>query len=211
MAQVTSGIRRALSHPAVYDTLQWMVGVNKCRTILVNEYIRPEPGHRILDIGCGTGTLLSFLPDSVEYTGFDASAAYIRKARAHFKGRGNFVNQLLSEANIDQYRDFDRVVATGLLHHLDDTEVTSLCQLAKKALRPPGHNQAGGRFHSLDCCYVDGMSPVSRFLIDRDRGQNVRTTSQFESLAGSVFDSVEGVHRNDMQTIPYDLFLMTCH
>jgi len=209
--QITSGVRRVLSIPLVYDTLQRLVGVRKCRTILVNQHIRPTSGHRILDIGCGTGTLLSFLPQGVEYIGFDASAKYIATAKKTYGDRGTFVNKLLSEADIDQYRGFDRVIATGLLHHLDDEEVTSLCRLARLALKPASDAGPGGEFHSLDCCYVEGQSRVSKFLIDRDRGQNVRTIEHFRTLAASVFDTVETTHRTDMQTVPYDIILMRCH
>jgi ubiquinone/menaquinone biosynthesis C-methylase UbiE len=45
----------------IYRTLQ-STGA-RARRIFVEEYLRPKPGQRILDVGCGTGDLLAYLPD----------------------------------------------------------------------------------------------------------------------------------------------------
>lgn len=204
MAQITTGIRAILSLPWVYDGFQRLAGVRRSRTLLVAEHIRPRAGDRILDIGCGTGTLLEYLPESVEYVGFDASAEYIDAARRRFGGRGTFVNRMLDQTSVAEYDGFDRVTATGILHHLEDEEVLHLFRVARQALGPDGE------FHSLDPCFCDGQSAVSRFLVSRDRGRNVRTPAAYRDLAGQVFEDVELIHRNDMRTIPYDNALLRC-
>ena len=204
MSQVTTGIRAVLSLPWVYNGFQRLAGVRRSRTTLVSQHIRPRPGDRILDIGCGTGTLLDYLPESVEYVGFDASAEYIEAAKRRFGNRGTFVNRLLDETSLEEYDGFDRVTATGILHHLEDDEVLHLFRVAKQALN------ADGEFHSLDPCFCSGQSAASRFLVSRDRGQNVRTPEAYRDLAGQVFDDVTLTHRNDMRTIPYDNALLRC-
>lgn len=204
MGQITTGVRAILSLPWVYDGFQRLAGVRRSRTILVSEHIRPRPGDRILDIGCGTGTLLDYLPESVEYVGFDASAEYIDAARRRFGSRGTFVNRLLDETAVAEYHGFDRVTATGILHHLEDNEVLHLFEVARQALRD------GGEFHSLDPCFCDGQSAASRFLVSRDRGQNVRRPEAYRELAEQVFGEVALTHRNDMRTIPYDNALLRC-
>jgi len=211
VSQITTGLRSILSTPFVYDSFQKLAGVKRSRTILVQQHIRPLPGHRILDIGCGTGTLLSYLPEQIEYIGFDGSKEYIDSATAMFGHRATFVNKLLNQASIEEYREFDRVLATGLLHHLDDNEVIDLFRLAKQALKPPVNGAPGGEFHSLDPCYVRNQSVFSTFMIDRDRGQNVRQLEHYGELARSVFDHVDLTHRNDMRTIPYDNALLRCY
>jgi len=64
-----------LSEPAVYDALQNLLGAKKSRRIFVKDYLRPQIGDKILDIGCGTARILDELP-KVEYYGFDANPKY---------------------------------------------------------------------------------------------------------------------------------------
>lgn len=47
------------------------------------EYLRRriKPGSRILDIGCGTASVLKFLPRTVYYTGLNQSEFAIEKAK----------------------------------------------------------------------------------------------------------------------------------
>lgn len=66
-------------------------------------------------------------------------------------------------------RPFDIVLASGLLHHLDDEAVGELMQLVRLALR------AGGRFAAIDPVMVSGQNRIARALIERDRGLNVGT------------------------------------
>ena len=53
MAQTTSGIRAILSNPKVYAAFQLVVGSTRVRTELIQTYVKPEPGLRVLDVGCG--------------------------------------------------------------------------------------------------------------------------------------------------------------
>lgn len=62
MAQVTTGIRSILSIPQVYDLVQRIMGAHSGRKNLVS-CMRVHPGQRVLDIGCGTAEILSYLPD----------------------------------------------------------------------------------------------------------------------------------------------------
>ena len=58
MSQVTSGVRRILAVPGIYDLFINLVGAADARVRWAREYLRPFPGARILDIGCGTGVLV---------------------------------------------------------------------------------------------------------------------------------------------------------
>lgn len=89
MAQITSGLRSILSNPNVYDFLQNVLGAGKLRKELVRKYVRPYGGMKILDIGCGTGEILEYLP-AVDYLGVDLSETYIRSAVDPYGERGEF-------------------------------------------------------------------------------------------------------------------------
>ena len=202
MAQVTSGIRAILSNPVVYELFQTLLGAHRVRTWFVDEVVRPRAGMRVLDIGCGPADILAYFP-AVEYQGFDISEDYLERARKRFGQRGDFRCQELTSIDVTAMPPFDIVIAIGLLHHLDDAGATGLLRLALQALRP------SGRLITMDPVLEPGQHPIARFLVKRDRGQNVRTRNGYAALAGAVFDApiVTVRHKSG---IPYTHCVMEC-
>ena len=203
MAQVTTGIRAVLSHPLVYNTLQSLMGAEKVRARIVRDHVRPFPGMRILDLGCGTAEILRLLPTDITYVGYDMSAEYIAAARKRFGGRGTFHCRLLEEAEIAMLEPFDLVLGIGVLHHLDDATARQFMVVAHSALA------RGGRIYTLDPCYAPGQSSIARFLISRDRGQHVRDVEGYRDLPRGLAAEVTGtlVHQS---WIPYTHWNMEC-
>src|ERR1700759_31621 len=165
MAQTTTGIRRVLSQPAVYDLWSRLVGGRRAQTLIVRDYIRPSPGMRLLDLGCGTGELLEFL-DGVAYVGVDLSEDYVTRARESFGDRAEFYVGDVTTFE-PQAPSFDVAVAIGVLHHLDDAGARRLLATAARSLRP------GGRMITVDPTFVEHQHPLARFVIERDRGEDV--------------------------------------
>jgi SAM-dependent methyltransferase len=203
MSQVTRGVRAVFSHPRVYDAFQDVMGATGIREELVREFFRPTPAMRVLDIGCGTGEIVRFLPRDVEYWGFDISAPYIEAAKARLGDRGHFECGLLGARRIDELPRFDLAIALGVLHHLEDGPAQELFTLARRALTPKG------RVVTIDPCFVVGQNPIARFLISRDRGQNVRTADAYRMLATSAFGDIQGLIRH-RTWIPYTHWVMEC-
>ncbi len=205
MSQITTGMRAILSSPKIYSLLQILLGAKKERQIFVERYIHPSKGMRILDIGCGPADILEFLPNGVTYVGYDISPAYIERARDRFGDRAQFHCGLMTADEMAKHAPFDLAISIGVLHHMDDAEAIELLELAKSGVKP------GGRVLTLDGCYVEKQNPAARFLLDRDRGQNVRWPHEYEALAEQSFESVRGdvVHR---LWVPYTLWIMemTC-
>ncbi len=82
-----------LEIPTAYTQFQKLVGSGSCHKIYARDYVRSRTGDRVLDIGCGPGSMLEYLP-GVEYVGVDLSPNYIRAAQSRFGSRrGSFVNQ----------------------------------------------------------------------------------------------------------------------
>ncbi len=196
-------ISRLMAHPAVYTHVtRRLRGKNRIRKF-VDSYIRPHPWDRILDIGCGPGDLLNFLPD-VEYYGFDLDPNYIEAARKRFGSRGTFLCRPVSRDAFSGSGSFDIIVAMGILHHLDDEEAGQLFDLAHQLLKP------GGRLVTYDGCYTKNQSPAARFFLGIDRGKHVRDEPEYQKLAGLHFREITTSVREDLLNIPYTIIIMEC-
>ena len=202
MAQIVNGIRSILSIPVVYSGFQALLGAHAVRQALVDKAVRPQPGMCVLDVGCGPAEILDYLP-GVRYWGFDISERYIAQARQRFGARGEFFCKLLTEDDLPLLPKFDVVLAIGLLHHLDNNVACDLLRLAQRALKP------GGRLVTLDPCIHPGQSPIARWLISRDRGQNVRTQPEYARLVSIVFPDYRTEIRHK-SGIPYTHCIMEC-
>jgi cyclopropane fatty-acyl-phospholipid synthase-like methyltransferase len=203
MPQITQGIRSLLSIPDIYSLFGLLIGGSSCRTTFVREYVRPNRGDRILDIGCGPGDILPYLPD-VKYTGFDASQEYIRAAKERFGEQATFICEQVSTTTVKERSSFDIVLAVGIIHHLDDAEALQLFHLAKVVLKP------GGRLITFDGVFVPDQSPCARYIISKDRGQNVRTKEGYLAIASQIFSNISVSIRHDLLRIPYTHIVIEC-
>ncbi len=192
-----------LNFSAGYRLFSRLIGGNVWQIYLA-EYVKPMAGEKVLDIGCGPADVLKHLP-KCDYTGFDINPEYIAAAQKRFADRGRFYCSDVGLANVEkEHGTFDLVIATGVLHHLDDTTAGKLLDLAKMAMRP------GGRFISYDGCYVAGQSKVARWLLDHDRGKHIRTREEYLRLASARFPMVESHLRHDLLRLPYAHLIMRC-
>jgi SAM-dependent methyltransferase len=203
--QTTSGLRAILSSPLIYNTFQRVIGVDSGFRKYVNEIIKPTNDSKILDIGCGEGYILNFLPTEITYVGYDMDSSYIEYARKKYKERGTFFNTRVNEMPTDNFEQFDIVLATGLLHHLGDDEAGNLFKLGHQYLKK------GGVMFTYDNCYFQGQSPIARYISSKDRGKNVRYPEGYKKLATVAFNDIETIIRHDMIRIPQSVCILKCH
>lgn len=208
MSEISTGVRRILRVPAIYNLFIDMVGAGEARIRWVRDFLKPFPGARILDIGCGTAEMLGLLPSDVDYTGFDKSEAYIDAAKRRYGSRGRFtcakVEAFGPGSHGPDAGGYDIALAFGVLHHLDDAECRSLFQGARGALKP------GGRLVTLDPCYLDGQSYLAKFVVSHDRGQNVRFPEAYAALGKDSFSDIAITIQEKPLRIPTQNTVLVC-
>jgi len=203
MAEARNSLHGALALPWVYRSLQRVLRKEGTVELVISTYLGPLQGSRLLDVGCGPGTLRQFLGD-VNYTGIDRNERYIREAQERFGDRGRFILADVREVAQMNLPSFDAITMFGLLHHLDDGQAVDLMAAARPLLR------AGGRLVTTDPCFIDRQNPMAWLLAKADRGRNVRRAEAYRALAASAFPQVELHVRDDLLRLPYNHAIMVC-
>ena len=205
--QDDSGIRRLLSLGGIYAAVQSLAGANRARRWLAEHYWRAKPGSKVIDVGCGTGEVLDFLPTNVRYVGFDLSAPYIERAHARYGARGEVLVGSAADFLVHadaRLTDADLVLCNGLLHHLDDAGVRDVFTLAARALKPTG------RMVCLEPTTLAYQVPWSRWMMSQDRGKNIRREQEWKSLVARAFPSFETHILTGLYRVPYTHIVIEC-
>jgi SAM-dependent methyltransferase len=171
------------------------------------DYIKAISGEKFLDIGCGTGVTLDFM-EGVDYTGFDMNKSYIEYARKRYKDKKcKFICSAINEENIDNYKEsFNVALSFGVIHHLDDNETEKLFNIAYRALKP------GGRFIYIEPCIMPKLNPITKWMMDNDRGKFLRKENEYKTITERVFKG--NIKYEILKTIfpfPYTFIIGTCY
>ncbi|GAA3639260.1 class I SAM-dependent methyltransferase [Flavivirga jejuensis] len=192
-----------LKNPFIYWTYQRLVGGDRARRLFVENNVQPIEGEKILDIGCGPGNILDYMP-KVDYYGFDIDPNYIEAAKQNYGERGQFICANMDEFIVPDIGTFDKVIATGVIHHLDDSNATKLFKIAEQALKP------SGCLITFDGCYIANQNFISQFLLKSDRGKYVRKQPEYEKLAQKFFSQVNATIDETYFRVPYTSIMMDC-
>lgn len=184
--EISTGLYSILRNPAVYLFFEKMMGSESKYRMYVDAFLLPlRNGARVLDIGCGVGHILDFLPAGVHYVGYDLSESYIQFARKKYGDRAEFHNMRVREMDLSENELFDVVLADGLLHHLNDEEARHLFRISHSALAPHGF------MFTIDPTFTHKQHFISRLIASTDRGRHVRYPEGYKELADVCFPNVE--------------------
>jgi ubiquinone/menaquinone biosynthesis C-methylase UbiE len=205
--QDDSGLKRVLTISKLYDLFQNLIGGEKARKWVAKEIWKLRGGEKVVDMGCGPGSSLDYLPENIDYWGIDLSETYIETARKQYPTRGNFlvgtaadfINS--SDTRLDKT---DLILCNGLLHHLCDEEAVEVLELSKRILKP------GGRLVCLEATFLVHQTWLSKWIISKDRGRYIRSEREWKKLIGKVFNSYSTDVVTGLIRIPYTHLIIEC-
>lgn len=160
-----------------YDLLTRLSGFHRVHDRLIRQAELIDD-HRVLEIGCGTGTLITRAKrahPSIEMVGSDPDPLALKRAQRKAAG----LNGIRFEPGYAQrlpYADgeFDRVLSSMMLHHLDSEAKAAAAAEVFRVLRP------GSRLHVVD---------MGDHMTAHD-GLSARLTLQSPLAAGNLGDAI---------------------
>jgi SAM-dependent methyltransferase len=202
MSQKNSIFYNFLSNAYIYIGIQKLMSATYVRKNFVKDHIKK--GHNVIDVGSGPSTILSDLPE-INYYGYDINSSHIEYAKKKYPNKNfHFFCKKLNNNEIYKLPRFDCALLLGLVHHLNDKEFISIIRLIKNSLKK------NGKILILDNVIIKNQNFVSRFLIENDKGDNIRSLDQYKIILNKHFSKIKYQVYN--QTfIPYTWLKIICH
>lgn len=191
------------SEARYYDLLAWLLTFGRERSFRarLTELAGLREGERVLDVGCGTGTLAiaakQHVGKSGVVVGIDASPAMIERAKRKADTVGVDVSFQTAIVEALPFPDasFDVVFNTLMLHHLPRPAREQCAREMRRVLRP------GGRVLAVDFATSTSESKGLLSRLHRHGGFALRDIVQLLTEAGLRPKEVGALRVSDLQFI----------
>ena len=181
----------------LYDPLVSLMGFGRAVQELISQ-ANIEGAHSVLDIGCGTGSLIVRLKrqyPAVKVVGLDPDSKALQRAGKKTRRAG--VSVQLDHGFADELpypeHSFDRVFSSFMFHHLGEAERERTSREVLRVLKP------GGSFHLLDFVADNGEHGFFERLM---AGHALMKTNTNERILGLIsragFTNVTKVKEDSM-------------
>jgi ubiquinone/menaquinone biosynthesis C-methylase UbiE len=168
----------------LYDPFSRLFGSAAAHRQLI-EQAELQPGHRVLEIGCGTGSVLALIKSrhpSVDAVGLDPDPKALARTRRKVErlGAGVQLDRGFSDALPYPNQTFDRVFSALMFHHLSRDEKQRTLAEVHRVLKPTGslhlldfgaeHDHGGGLTARLFGKHFRDNSPHTILALMRAAG-----------------------------------------
>lgn len=173
-----------------YDRVLRILSLDKIHELVIQQLVC-SPGSRVLDMGCGTGSLASLLRCSypkARITAVDRDLRMLGRAVDRSNAEGNSWIQGEGQQLPFADRAFDIVTATLFLHHLTPPQKTEALLEANRVLRP------GGSLHVADWTKPKPGIPALGFKLVRLLDGYERTAAHSSGRLADLIRAA-GFHR----------------
>jgi ubiquinone/menaquinone biosynthesis C-methylase UbiE len=182
----------------LYDPLTKLLGFDSSRRRLL-EQAALERHHRVLDVGCGTGTLavlIKRLYPTVDVTAVDPDPRALARAKRKAASASVAVRFETGFADALPYADatFDRVFSSMMLHHVEPGEKENALREMHRVLK------RGGRFELLDFATpsAHGHGALSRLIHSHHRLKDNSEGRIVQLLTAAGFADASKLHEEAM-------------
>lgn len=152
------------------------------RKRIIKRYKTELNFRKVLDAGCGTGTLAPMFPKE-KYYGIDIDRDLILYAKRKYKGYKFEVGNL---TNFTSNEKFDLVLIVGVLHHLNDRDIGKFFNSLSRNLT----NDA--RIIVIEAIFpLNKLNFVGYLLRYFDQGKFIRSTNEYKKLVKKKFRIID--------------------
>ena len=160
-----------------------------------------EPGQKVLDVGCGTGTLAIAAQrrqPGVQVSALDADPAVLGIAANKARRASADIAFELGRSSALPYADerFDRVLSSLFFHHLSRGDKLLTAREMHRVLRP------AGELHVADWGRAGGLTSRTAFLAIQLLDGFDTTTDNVAGMLPELFGSVGFRHVEETRRIP---------
>ena len=202
MSQRINKIYNFINSPLVYRIIQYIMSGTSFRNSIIKKNIK-KSNLKILDIGCGPAQILEQIP-RCDYYGYDIDQRSIQYAKKKYRQKNyHFYCKKFNKTEIKKLPKFDFVIFFGILHHLSNKEADKMLTLCKRIMKK------NSKLLTEDPILVEKQNIIAKFLIEKDRGINVRQKKEYINLLKKHFKKIKNKVTHQF-FIPYTWFTTIC-
>jgi len=202
MSQRKNQIYNFINNPLIYKIIQYVMSGTSFRNSIIKKNIR-KSNLKILDIGCGPAQILEHIP-RCDYYGYDIDQRSIQYAKKKYRQKNyHFYCKKFNKTEVKKLPKFDFIIFFGILHHLSNKEADKMLTLCKRIMKK------NSKLLTEDPILIEKQNVIAKFLIEKDRGTNVRQKKEYINLLKKHFKKIKNKVTHQF-FIPYTWFTTIC-